>query len=81
MTTHPVCPRCEHYIPNDNTPGLYPGATSRTDNATEVCSACGSDEALEQWAKGRLTPQSDWPVEVDEAIYALNDGRWEEPEL
>lgn len=45
----PVCPRCGHFIPTDENPGAYPGALSRTDNYTEVCSACGSREAMEQW--------------------------------
>ena len=44
--TLPVCPRCDGYIPNNDTPGLYPGALSRLDNETEVCSACGQNEAL-----------------------------------
>jgi hypothetical protein len=42
----PVCPRCAHHIPTDEQPGLYSGAISRTDNRTEICSPCGSDEAL-----------------------------------
>lgn len=46
----PVCPRCEGYIPNNETPGLYPGAVSRLDNKTEICSACGQEEALQDWS-------------------------------
>lgn len=42
----PVCPTCGGYIPNNDTPGAYPGALSRKDNATEICSACGVAEAL-----------------------------------
>lgn len=42
----PGCPRCDGLIPNNVTPGLYPGALSRRDNKTEICSACGQDEAL-----------------------------------
>lgn len=45
LTEH-QCPRCGGMIPNDSQPGLYPGALSRDDNRTEVCSACGLDEAL-----------------------------------
>lgn len=56
----PVCPRCGGFIPNDVTPGAYPGALSRTDNLTEVCSECGTIEALEQFFAGNLTPQSAW---------------------
>ena len=45
--THTICPRCEiNYIPNNETPGAYPGALSRVDNKTEICSDCGVDEAL-----------------------------------
>lgn len=60
-----VCPRCtEHsWIPNNKTPGMYPGAISRTDNRTEICSACGEDEALLDFFRGGCQPQSKWPVE------------------
>ena len=40
------CPTCDGYIPNNKTPGAYPGALSRVDNETEVCSECGTREAL-----------------------------------
>ena len=50
------CPRCSHFIPNDEMPGAYPGALSRLDNKTEICSSCGVEEALLQYA-GELT---DW---------------------
>lgn len=40
------CPRCGGPIPNAETPGAYPGALSRVDNETEVCSRCGSVEAV-----------------------------------
>ncbi len=46
------CPRCGHWIPTDDQPGGYPGADSRVDNTTEVCSACGLDEALIQFRTG-----------------------------
>lgn len=42
------CPRCGGGVPNDLHPGAYPGALSRWDNKTEICSACGSDEAMLQ---------------------------------
>ena len=42
----PICPICEGYIPNDERPGAYPGAISRYDNKTEVCSACGTAEGV-----------------------------------
>jgi hypothetical protein len=42
-----ICPKCAGYIPNNKTPGAYMGAISRRDNKTEICSACGTMEALE----------------------------------
>lgn len=42
----PVCPICYNYIPNNQTPGAYPGALARYDNQTEICSECGTTEAL-----------------------------------
>ena len=53
----PVCPRCKGFIPNNLTPGMYPGAISRLDNKTEICSACGTDEAMEDYLEGSV---SDW---------------------
>jgi hypothetical protein len=43
------CPKCAGYIPSNKNPGAYPGAISRRDNLTEICSACGTMEALEDW--------------------------------
>lgn len=51
-----LCPRCGGFIPNNVTPGEYPGAISRLDNKTEICSDCGSEEAVLDW-QHRLT---DW---------------------
>lgn len=46
------CPRC-----NGPLPVGYPGARSRADNATEVCSDCGTEEAMVQFfAKRKETP-------------------------
>jgi DNA-directed RNA polymerase subunit RPC12/RpoP len=61
------CPRCHGFIPNDETPGAYPGALSRTtrgehDTPVYVCSACGADEGMLQFMKGYCQPQSEWPV-------------------
>lgn len=47
MRPLPICPRCSGFIPNNKTPGAYMGAISRRDNKTEICSACGTMEALE----------------------------------
>ena len=58
-----TCPRCLGGIPNNDQPGQYPGALSRTDNKTEVCSACGEDEALEDLLGPKaITSQKDWPI-------------------
>lgn len=46
--TNLVCPRCGGGIPNSKTPGAYPGALSRLDNETEICSDCGYREAMYQ---------------------------------
>lgn len=43
------CPICEGWIPNNDTPGAYPGALSRKDNKTEICSECGTMEAIEDF--------------------------------
>lgn len=51
-----LCPRCEGFIPNNDTPGAYPGAISRLDNKTEICSECGTIEAILDW-QGEL---KDW---------------------
>jgi hypothetical protein len=72
---HPICPRCGGFIPNNETPGAYPGALSRTtrgenDVPVYVCSACGTAEAMEDFAGGGAAPQSTWlsarrPVDGD----------------
>jgi len=62
-----ICPRCGGDVPNTAYKGQYSGALSRTDNHTEVCSDCGTYEALE-YAFGRgPVPQSEWthsPIKV-----------------
>jgi len=54
-----ICPRCGGDVPAPGVKGQYPGALSRTDNNTEICSACGTDEAMEQFT-GLVTPQNEW---------------------
>lgn len=46
----PVCPDCGNFVPNNATPGEYPGALSRRGDY-EVCSECGVREAMEDFAK------------------------------
>lgn len=53
-----TCPRCGHQIPRDELPGEYPGATSRVDNETEICSVCGLDEAM----GNGVVPKDKWPI-------------------
>ncbi len=48
------CPRCGGFIPNSNNIGAYPGALSRYDNETEVCSPCGQAEVFAH------LPREDW---------------------
>lgn len=62
MNVHPKCPRCGGGIPNNNTPGAYPGALSRVDNRTEVCSNCGIDEAMLNFTGKPLPQPRDWPI-------------------
>jgi hypothetical protein len=57
-----VCPRCLGWVPNNETPGAYPGALSRADNKTEICSECGSNEALQDFLEGGCTPKESWPI-------------------
>lgn len=85
--TQPICPRCEGYIPTNATPGLYPGALSRTDNETYICSACGEEEALvalapqELWSVGKWDiPEFGLPRKRMLERMALDQGIWENPE-
>jgi hypothetical protein len=57
--TKPICPRCHGFIPSNERPGEYPGALSRADNKTEICSDCGTEEALVL-----LTPAYNWPIQL-----------------
>lgn len=51
--TPPVCPRCGGYIPDNKRPGSHPGAISRVDNKTEICSTCGVLEAVSTFTASR----------------------------
>ena len=61
-TKNTTCPRCGGGIPNDYYRGQYPGAISRVDNETEICSGCGTDEAMEQFMTGTI--DGSWLLEV-----------------
>jgi hypothetical protein len=63
MNVPHICPRCnDNWIPNNRDPGKYPGALSRADNKTEICSPCGEAEALQDWEGGGCTSTDRWPV-------------------
>lgn len=49
-----TCPRCLGGLPT------HP-AVSRTDNDSLICSACETDEAMEDWL-GQLIPRAHCPV-------------------
>lgn len=59
-----VCPRCLGRIPNNENPGAYMGALSRTDNKTEICSACGSEEAMQDFIHGEIASQKYWLINL-----------------
>lgn len=65
------CPRCSGPVPSAAMPGAYPGALSRYDNETYICSACGSEEAM---LSGHLVPFSISLVS-DEATKIRNEAR------
>ena len=57
-----TCLRCGGAIPSFERIGQYPGALSRTDNKTEICSDCGSNEAFE-CMRGLLSTQDRWAIQ------------------
>jgi len=57
-TQDSLCPRCAMRI----LPFGHPGALSRVDNKTEICSECGQEEALLQWAGHTLGGTETWPI-------------------
>lgn len=64
-----ICPRCNlNQIPNNETPGKYPGALSRVDNKTEICSACGTDEAARYLLNRKHIKIDKWPVKQEDFI-------------
>ena len=70
----PKCPRCQGDMPD------YPGALSRWDNFTEICSDCGVKEALEhptgtRWVRQYLG-QPYWDRENGNAKLLEKDWDW-----
>ena len=62
------CPRCAGPVPNEMHKGQYPGALSRLDNETYVCSSCGSDEAMYQF-RNRLEGAPVTLPAFDQSLY------------
>lgn len=56
--TNTTCPRCGGGIPSDEETGAYPGALSRYDSVTEICSACGELEAECDYYTDRVPPHN-----------------------
>lgn len=65
-----TCPRCLGGVPTPSERGKYPGAISRTDNVTEICSECGVQEALETFTS-TLKPQTKWLCKLPEDVLKL----------
>lgn len=63
-----TCPRCLGPIPTEENPGAYPGARSRVSDIVdiEVCSACGTDEAVRDQAGTQLGMMK-WPLRKEVA--------------
>lgn len=83
MTKHLImCPRCEseYFVPYEAPPEvirwasgkrILPPALSRFDNSSNICSSCGTHEAMIDFSNAvsapssksqRLTGPEDWPV-------------------
>lgn len=88
VTTVRLCPRCEshHFTPREVRVAEvgeahihrfpYP-ALSRTDNATDICSPCGQDEAMRDWGKLPPIPPDEWPIDQHNRRFRfkeINDG-------
>lgn len=50
----PFCPSCGSLLPD------YPGAVSRQDNKTEICSDCGMIEAFSDYAQSFKGPSAEY---------------------
>ena len=60
------CPRCGEPVPSRENCGQYPGARSRVDNKTFICSQCGAEEALYQYAVSSELPPLNQPARIKE---------------
>lgn len=72
--TRPVCPRCLGHIPNNDSPGSYPGARSRRSRGPgepfiEVCSECGKEEAFIKFTQSEAALLAEeWPIHSERAV-------------
>jgi hypothetical protein len=63
-----LCPRCEreYFTPYGESRKEgdlpMPPALSRLDNKTYICSACGRDEGMRDFAGAPPIPPEEWPV-------------------
>ena len=68
-----LCPRCEQRnftpygrsaVPQGSGISEFaaPPALSRTDNASYICSECGTDEAMRDFSGQPPIPPTDWPI-------------------
>jgi hypothetical protein len=72
MVDLPVCPRCLGFIPSNAFAGEYPGAISRVDNKTEICSDCGTEEAILA-----LISINQWPIVMyEDSVCKEANNRW-----
>jgi hypothetical protein len=77
MTQHMImCPRCQsqYFIPYDAPKdvkdwaivrGFSFPALSRVDNKTDICSPCGTVEAMDDFTRRPLRTIDQWPVRRD----------------
>ena len=69
-----ICPRCGGLIPSNENWGEYPGAISRLpvadedETGLEICSECGSEEAITQFTGNRLQEPDEFPTMTDRAV-------------
>jgi len=74
MVNKKICPRCLGYIPSNVFAGQYPGAISRIDNSTEICSDCGTEEAITA-----LINIDQWPIVLyKDPVTQLAYERWQD---
>lgn len=66
-----TCPRCGEETLRTDRPAM--NALSRTDNATYVCSGCGTSEALEDFARGMSRQSKDGWKSPQSATLLMKD--------